>query len=131
MVHHLLLLRFGLWVVIELAILVFAVIAAWRHKRVGLWFLAAAVILAILDDALHMAWSEYFLNRGENITVYLMVAGYGHYAVMTAALCGWCLLAFSREKPEKRCAEPGAAPSGGPALQLGTPAVNEDPPSVS
>jgi len=101
MARHILLLRLGLWVVFEIAIVVFAVIAAWRHKRAGLWVLAAAVILAVLDDVLHLLWSNDFLMRRENTTVYLVVLGYGYYAVIVTALCGWGILAFSRKKGQK------------------------------
>ena len=100
MARNIHLLRLGLWVVFELAIVVFAVIAAWRHKRTGLWFLAAAVILAVLDDVLHFVWSNDFLMRRENTMVYLVVLGYGYNAVILAALCGWGILAFSRKKGE-------------------------------
>jgi len=100
MARNILLLRLGLWLVFELAIIVFAVIAAWRHKKVGLWFLAAAVILAVLDDVLHLVWSNDFLMRRQDTTVYLMVLGYGYYAVVVTALCGWITLAFSGKKGE-------------------------------
>jgi hypothetical protein len=96
------LLRFGLWVFAELAIIVFAVIAARRHKQLGLWFLVSAVILAVLDDVLHAVWTDMFLTRQTgNITVYLALLGYGYSAAMVTALCGWGILAFSRKKGEK------------------------------
>ena len=131
MARNIFLLRLGLWLVIESAILIFAVIAAWRHKRSGLWFLAAAVILAISDDVLHMLWTEDFLVRHENTTVYLVLLHFGSYAIMVVTLCGWAVLAFSRTKREKSDAELGAAPNGGAATQLGNSRATEGPPSVS
>ena len=131
MARNILMLHQWLWLVLELAIVVFAVVAAWRHKRIGLWFLGAGVILGVLGDLLHMLWSNGFLMRGEDRTVYLIVVGYGYYATMIAAVCGWCILAFSRSHWENRDAEPGAAPNSGPAAPVGNSGVSEGPPSVS
>lgn len=101
MARDVLFLRLGFWLVAQLAILVFAVIAAWRHKLKGLWILAASAILAAIDDVLHMASSENFLVRHENTRVYLVLLGYVYYATMLTALCGWCVLALRRRKREK------------------------------
>ena len=47
------------------------------------------------------------------------------------ALSAYTIFAVWRFRPYDRIAEPGAAPSGGPAVPFGNSAVTEGPPSVS
>lgn len=86
------------WPVIELGIVVFATIAARRYKLTGLWILAAASILGVVSDVLRTVMSVEFLSRHNYSLNYLALVGFGYFAAMVIALCGWGVLAFSRRK---------------------------------
>ena len=43
----------------------------------------------LLDDVLHMVWSQDFLVRRENTTVYLTILRYCHNGAIVTAVCGW------------------------------------------
>jgi hypothetical protein len=92
------LLRNVSWPIIELGIVVFATLAAWRYKLKGLWVLAAASILGIVSDVLRTVVSVEFLSRHNYSLNYLALIGFGYYAAMVIALFGWGMLAFSQRK---------------------------------
>jgi hypothetical protein len=89
------------WPAIELSIVVFAIIAAWRHKSKGLWILAAASVLGVICDAVRLFLSSQFLYQHPNAMSYLTWIGVGFYAAMVIALCGWVVLAFTNKRHEK------------------------------
>jgi len=89
------------WPIIESGIVVFAIVAAWRHKSKGLWILAAASVLGVVCDALRLLLSGQFLQQHPSAMNYLRLVGVGLYAAMVIALSGWVVLAFSANRHEK------------------------------
>ena len=90
----------GLRFLVQLGIIVFAIIAARRHKLTGLWILVAAAVLTafhVLANAVISAPFQIVLH--DNVMGYLNALGYVYYAIMLIALGGWYCLAFNRRKP--------------------------------
>jgi hypothetical protein len=92
----------GLRLVIQLAIVVFAVVAARRHKLSGLWILVGAAILSALHATANVIISSPFqIVDHENAMRYYTLLGYVYYSAMFIALGGWCVLAFAHEEEKK------------------------------
>jgi hypothetical protein len=89
----------GFRLVIQLAIIVFAVVAARRHKLKGLWILVGAAVLTAFHVVANIVISSPFqIVDHQNAMRYYGVLGYVYYAIMFIALCGWCVLAFTHRK---------------------------------
>lgn len=89
----------GLRLVVQLGIIVFAVIAALRHKLTGLWILVAAAVLTAFHVVANIVISSPFqIVAHDNVMGYLNALGYVYYAIMFIALGGWCCLALSGRK---------------------------------
>ena len=84
---------------IEVAILLFAVIAARRYKLKGLWLLVLAALLAVLRDGLTMGSSAWVRGGHDNAMVNSAWLQYVPLVTMVIVLLGWLVLAFSRKKP--------------------------------
>jgi hypothetical protein len=91
----------GFRLVIQAAVLVVAVIAARRYKLKGLWILVAAVFLAVFQDVLGLVSSSLISAGHENAMTYSAWFQYVPWVTMILALCGWCVLAFSRKQGTK------------------------------
>jgi hypothetical protein len=89
----------GLALLIQLSIVAFAIIAAWRHKLKGMWILAAGTVTGSLQAIMFLLISSPFnLIDHDTATKYMHSgSGYLSYATMIIALVGWCILAFSRK----------------------------------
>ena len=85
---------------------------------------AAAAVLALRDIA-NIVLSPSFIAHNETVMVYWVALQYVPFFAAVIALCGWCVLAFSRKRRDKTGAELGAAPNGGPAAPLGDSGVTE------
>jgi hypothetical protein len=87
--------------VIQAAVLVMAVLAARRYKLNGLWILAAAVFLAVLQDVMGLMSSSLISAGHENAVTYSAWLQYIPWVTMILVLCGWYVLAFSRKQGAK------------------------------
>ncbi|MFZ1072473.1 MAG: hypothetical protein WAO21_03465 [Verrucomicrobiia bacterium] len=90
----------GLTLLVQVGILVFAFVAAWRLKLKGIWMLAAAAIVSFFQTFMFFLISSPFnLVDHDTATKYMHFgSGYLSFATMIIALVGWCILAFSRKK---------------------------------
>jgi hypothetical protein len=90
----------GLALLIQLGIVVFAIMAAWRHKLKGMWILTAGTVVGLLQAvAFFLISSPFNLVDHDATTRYMHYgSGYLSFAIMIAALVGWCVLAFTRKK---------------------------------
>jgi hypothetical protein len=90
----------GLTLLMQLGIVAFATMAAWRHKLKGMWILAAGTVVGLLQAVINFLISSPFnLVDHETVMKYRLVwVAYLSFAAMIAALVGWCVLAFSRKK---------------------------------
>jgi hypothetical protein len=89
----------GLALLIHLGIVIFAIAAAWRLKLKGIWILAAAAFVGLVQAIIiflitsQLNWISYdTAMKFRQIGI-----GYLSYAAMIIALIGWCVLAFSRK----------------------------------
>jgi len=87
----------GFRLAIQAAVLVVAVIAARRYKLKGLWILVAAVFLAVFQDVMSLVSSSLISAGHESAMTYSAWLQYVPWVTMILALCGWCVLAFSRK----------------------------------
>jgi hypothetical protein len=90
----------GLTLLMQLGIVVFAVVAARRHKLKGMWILAVGAVVGLLQAVVNFLISSPFnLVDHETVMKYRLVwVAYLSFAAMFAALLGWCVLAFCRKK---------------------------------
>jgi hypothetical protein len=90
----------ALALLIQVSIVVFAIMAAWRHKLKGMWILAAGTVVGLLQSVMFfLIASPSNLVDHDTATKYMHYgSGYLSFATMVAALAGWCILAFSRKK---------------------------------
>jgi hypothetical protein len=91
--------RFGL--LVQLAILVIAILAARRHRLAGLWLLAAATAVLTLHSIANLVLSPSLIANNDRIMTFWISLQYVPFFAALVALCGRCILAFSRrrEKP--------------------------------
>ena len=82
--------------IIYFGIVVFALLAARRHKLTGLWILAGASIIGFIQNVINVMLSSPF--RHESIIKYADLLACLSYITMVAVLIGWCALAFSTKK---------------------------------
>ncbi len=87
--------------VVEVATVIVAVIAARRHKLGGLWFLAAASAALALRETANVPLALSFIAHHEKVMVWWISLQYVPFLAAVVALCGWCVLAFSRGKGER------------------------------
>lgn len=64
----------GLALLLHLGIVVFAIIAAWRHKLTGLWFLAGAAALAFVQASVNILLSSPW--RSQSVMSYVNLLSY-------------------------------------------------------
>lgn len=90
----------ALALLIQLSIVIFAIMAAWRHKLKGVWILAAGAVVGLLQAAINFLISSPFnlIDHDTAMKYRLAGSGYLYFATMIAALVGWCVLAFSQKK---------------------------------
>ena len=80
-----------------IAIAVFAVIAAWRHRMKGLRILAAAVLLTSISDLLRLVCGDpNFSNQHPQAVFWLTTSTFAPIIGTLVALVGWAALAFGR-----------------------------------
>ena len=85
---------------VQLAILIIAVIGARRQKLGGLWLLAAAAAALAVREMVNVVLSPSLIAHNEKVMVYWSALQYVPFLAGVIALCGWCVLAFSRRKGE-------------------------------
>jgi hypothetical protein len=90
--------RFG--PLVQLAILVIAIVAARRHRLAGLWLLAAAAAVMTLHSIANLVLSSLIASNDRVMTFWIALQYVPFFAALVA-LCGWCVLAFSRARGEK------------------------------
>lgn len=90
----------GLTLFIHLGIAVFAILAAWRLKLKGIWILAVAAIVSLVQAGLIFLITSQLNLVSHDTAVKLRQIGIGYlsFATMIIALVGWYVLAFSRKK---------------------------------
>jgi hypothetical protein len=91
--------RFGVFV--QLAILVIAIVAARRHRLSGLWLLAAAAAVMTLHSIANLVLSPSLIASNDRVMTFWISLQYVPFFAALVALCGWCVLAFSRARGEK------------------------------
>ena len=85
------------------------------------FWLAALGLLGALAD----------VGPDENRKMGIQLLAWGLlFLIGGVVLCVFCLRAFARNR-QRKSAEPGAAPNGGPAVPAANSGVTEGPPSVS
>jgi hypothetical protein len=90
----------GLTLLMHSGIVVFAIMAAWRHKFKGMWILATGAVVGLLQAVVNFLISSPFNLVDHDTAMKYRLAGvaYLSFATMTAALIGWCVLAFTRRE---------------------------------
>lgn len=90
----------GLMLLVQVGIVVFAFVAAWRLKLKGIWMLAAAATVSFVQTLMFFLISSPFNLIDHDTATKYMHYGSGclSFATMIIALVGWCVLAFSRKK---------------------------------
>ena len=88
----------GLRLFLALAIVIFAIIAARKHKLGGLWVLVAATIMAALNDlARVLISSPIAVVHHDDALSYLKLLGPIYFLITLATFIGWCALAFCKK----------------------------------
>lgn len=90
----------GLALLIHLGIVVSAIVAAWRLKLKGIWILAAAAIVGLVQTVIIFLITSQLNLVSYNTAMKFRQVGIGYlsYATMITAFIGWCVLAFNRKK---------------------------------
>lgn len=90
----------GVEVLVHLGIVAFAILAACRHRLIGIWLLAAAALLSFLQLVVWVIGFAPINGAGHNdIRQFMGAVTLLRYSAGILALCGWCSLAFTRRRP--------------------------------
>lgn len=94
----------GSALIIQAAVVTFAIIAALRHKLKGLWVLTAGTIVGLVQSVVNFVMSSplHFVDQDAAMHYRLAGAAYLSFTTMLVALTGWFILAFVRQGNSKR-----------------------------
>lgn len=87
----------GLRVVLQLAIVFFAIVAARRYKFAGLWLLVGAIILNTVQMVVGIALNSQPQIQHEQAMRYLTIIRWLSYIILLVTLCGWNMLARRKQ----------------------------------
>ncbi|MGA2870818.1 MAG: hypothetical protein ABSF34_16855 [Verrucomicrobiota bacterium] len=86
------------WGVPQLILAVLGVLAARRHKLPGLWVIAAAAILSLLQRVALALVVLLVPSRGDSARMFAPLNFYPGMLIVLIAIVGWAMLAFPRTK---------------------------------
>jgi hypothetical protein len=93
--------HFPIAFLIDLAIVVFAAMAAWRLKVKGLWVLTAAAFLTSLHNVVWLVgWDPSFSHSYEQTPFWMATNTFTPVLATVVSLIGWALLALGRKRKE-------------------------------
>ena len=86
------------WGVPQLILAVLGVLAARRHKSVGLWVIAAAAILSLFQKVALALVVKFVPDRGDSARIFAPLNFYPGILILLIVITGWAMLAFPRTK---------------------------------
>ena len=83
-----------LWGVPQFILAALTLIAAWRHKTLGMWLLAVAATLTVITKV----WLAALVQHGGAGPGNLRIVSYPGFLALLISIGGWAVLAFTRTK---------------------------------
>ena len=83
---------------IEIAIVAFAIIGAWRRKSKSILILAIAAVLSAASYAFSVIW-EFYSRHHEHGTMIQILTQYIPIVAIPLTLVGWIAVSFGKQKP--------------------------------
>ena len=82
------------WGVPQLILAVLMIIAAFRHRMVGLWLLAVAAVITFITSV----WMRIIIRHSGGSPSDFRLVQFPNFLALLISIVGWALIAFSRTK---------------------------------